>query len=154
MESENNTDHDPLVKEEQAIRIVYASAVDPSALEYRRNRGLDTLEEQMSILVQRVSGSMHGRYFFPSAAGVGYSYDTYGCSQNLNPEKGMLRMVYGLGTRAVDRTDNDYPRIIHIDRPEQYKYLSDMVHVYQVEDSGLMLYYDMEKGRTLCGVCE
>ena len=37
--------------------------------------------------------------------------------------------------------------------PDQYKHLSDMVHLYQVEDSGLMLYYDMEKGRTLCGVC-
>ena len=119
------TPEERLEKLEDAIRIVYASAVDPSALEYRRNRGLDALEEQMSILVQRVSGSMHGTYFFPSAAGVGYSYDTYGCSQNLDPEKGMLRMVYGLGTRAVDRTDNDYPRIIHIDKPE-HTYLTTM----------------------------
>ncbi len=114
-----------LKKLEEAVRIVYASTVDPSALEYRETRGLDGVEEQMAILVQRVSGSLHGKYLFPSAAGVGYSYDTYGWSQNMDPEKGMLRMVLGLGTRAVDRTDRDYPRIIHIDQPE-HTYLTTM----------------------------
>ena len=114
-----------LEKLEEAIRIVYASTVDPSALEYRAARGLDNVEEQMAILVQRVSGSLHGDYLFPSAAGVGYSYDTYGWSQNVDPQKGMLRMVLGLGTRAVDRTDLDYPRIIHIDQP-QHTYLTTM----------------------------
>lgn len=112
------TGEERLEKLEEAIRIVYASTVDPSALEYRAARGLDAVEEQMAILVQRVSGSLHGDYLFPSAAGVGYSHDTYGWSQNMDPQKGMLRMVLGLGTRAVDRTDRDYPRIIHIDQPE------------------------------------
>ena len=106
-----------LVKLEAAIRTVYASTVNPSALEYRQNRGLDELEEQMSVLVQRVSGSIWGEYFFPSAAGVGYSHDTYAQKRDTDVKKGMLRMVFGLGTRAVDRTDNDYPRIIHIDNP-------------------------------------
>lgn len=114
-----------LEKLEDAIRVVYASTVDPSALEYRAARGLDAVEEQMAILVQRVSGSLHGNYLFPSAAGVGYSYDTYGRSKNMDPQKGMLRMVLGLGTRAVDRTDSDYPRIIHIDNP-QHTYLTTM----------------------------
>lgn len=114
-----------LEKLEHAVRVVYASTLDPSALEYRASRGLDGVEEQMAILVQRVSGSLHGKYLFPSAAGVGYSYDTYGWSRNMDPEKGMLRMVLGLGTRAVDRTDRDYPRIIHIDQPE-HTYLTTM----------------------------
>ncbi len=114
-----------LEKLEHAVRVVYASTLDPSALEYRAARGLDGVEEQMAILVQRVSGSLHGKYLFPSAAGVGYSYDTYGWSRNMDPEKGMLRMVLGLGTRAVDRTDRDYPRIIHIDQPE-HTYLTTM----------------------------
>ncbi len=114
-----------LKKLEEAIKVVYASTVDASALEYRAVRGLDVVEEQMAILVQRVSGSIHGNYLFPSAAGVGYSYDTYGWSQNMDPQKGMLRMVLGLGTRAVDRTDRDYPRIIHIDQPN-HTYLTTM----------------------------
>lgn len=119
------TPEERLEKLEEAIRVVYASTVDPSALEYRAARGLDAVEEQMAILVQRVSGSLHGDYLFPSAAGVGYSYDTYGWSRNMDPKKGMLRMVLGLGTRAVDRTDRDYPRIIHIDQPE-HTYLTTM----------------------------
>ena len=38
---------------EEAVRTVYASAMSPEALSYRRNRGLDQLDEQMAVLVQR-----------------------------------------------------------------------------------------------------
>jgi len=48
--------------------------MDPSALEYRMRRGLDRKDEQMAVLVQRVSGTYYGRYFMPCAAGVGYSH--------------------------------------------------------------------------------
>ena len=103
---------------EDAIRTVYASTMDPSALEYRRRNGLDKKEEQMALLVQRVSGSYYGKhYFMPTAAGVGYSHSTYRWSSNLNPNAGMLRLVAGLGTKAVDRTQTDYPRIISLDKP-------------------------------------
>jgi hypothetical protein len=30
----------------------------------------------------------------------------------------MLRVVVGLGTRAVDRTENDYPRLVNLDHPD------------------------------------
>jgi hypothetical protein len=73
----------------------------------------------MSILVQRVSGSVVGKYFYPSTAGVGYSYDPYNWNRSIDPGRGMLRMVCGLGTRAVDRTDMDYPRLVHIGKPAQ-----------------------------------
>ena len=49
---------------EQAVRRVYASTMDPSALQYRRQRGLEGKDEQMAVLVQRVSGSYQGDYFF------------------------------------------------------------------------------------------
>ncbi len=55
---------------EDAVRTVYASTMDISALEYRKIQGLDHHDEQMAVLVQRVSGSYHGSYFFPSAAGM------------------------------------------------------------------------------------
>ena len=29
----------------------------------------------------------------------------------------MLRLVVGLGTKAVDRTEDDYPRLVNLDRP-------------------------------------
>ena len=102
---------------EQAVRRVYASTMDPSALEYRRQRGLQKLDEQMSILVQRVSGSWAGPYYMPGAAGVGFSRSLYRTSQDADPEAGMLRLVVGLGTKAVDRTEDDYPRLVSLDRP-------------------------------------
>ena len=102
---------------EQAVRQVYASTMDVSALEYRRMRGLDKKDEQMAILVQRVSGSYYGKYFLPCAAGVGYSHSAYKWMPDMDPGAGMLRIVMGLGTKAVDRTKEDYPRLANLDRP-------------------------------------
>lgn len=102
---------------EDAVRRVYASIMDISALEYRKQRGLEYRDEQMAVLVQRVSGSHWGDYFFPAAAGVGYSYSAYKWSKDMDQSAGMLRLVAGLGTRAVDRTENDYPRLVNLDRP-------------------------------------
>lgn len=102
---------------ENAVRTVYASTMDISALQYRKQRGLDKVDEQMAILVQRVSGSYYGDFYMPCAAGVGYSYSTYQWQRDLKPDAGMLRLVMGLGTKAVDRTENDYPRLVNLDRP-------------------------------------
>lgn len=35
----------------------------------------------------------------------------------MDPTAGMLRLVAGLGTRAVNRVENDYPRIVALDSP-------------------------------------
>lgn len=107
-----------LQKFEEAVKIVYASMMDPSALEYRRNRKLLKYDEQMALLVQRVSGSRYDSFLMPSAAGVGYSYNAYKWLPEMEPEAGMLRLVMGLGTRAVDRTAGDYPRLVSLDRPQ------------------------------------
>jgi pyruvate, water dikinase len=61
----------------QAVKRVYASALNPNALSYRRRRGLGESDEQMAILVQRVSGMPYGRYFFPALAGVALSRNLY-----------------------------------------------------------------------------
>jgi len=102
---------------ENAVRKVYASTMDKSALEYRKRRGLAAKDEQMAILVQRVSGMNFGEFYMPSAAGVGYSYSAWRPFENMDPAAGMLRMVVGLGTRAVDRIANDYPRLVNLERP-------------------------------------
>jgi hypothetical protein len=99
-----------------ALRTVYASTLSDDALDYRQARGLSHLEEQMALLVQRVSGVYAGAYFLPPLAGVGVSCNTYVWREDMDPDAGMLRLVVGLGTRAVDRT-GDYPRIVALDRP-------------------------------------
>jgi len=100
-----------------AARRVYASAMSEDALVYRLQRGLDQQDEQMALLIQRVSGSYRNYYFFPDVAGVGISYNTFAWKSELDPKAGMLRLVLGLGTRAVNRVEDDYPRIVALDAP-------------------------------------
>lgn len=102
---------------EEAVRTVYASTMSTSALDYRLRRGLENRDEQMALLVQRISGSHYSDFFMPCAAGVGYSYSPYRYSQTIDPNAGMLRLVMGLGTGAVDRVQGSYPRIINLDNP-------------------------------------
>lgn len=104
-------------KFEQAVRQIFASTMDEDALSYRLQRGLDKQDEQMALLVQRVSGSHKKNYFFPDLAGVAVSYNTFAWKPELDPGAGMLRLVLGLGTRAVDRVEDDYPQIIALDEP-------------------------------------
>lgn len=103
---------------EDAVRTVYASTMDESVLEYRLQRNLSLEDEQMGLLVQRVSGSLYKDIYMPAAAGVAFSYNSYKWDKRINPNVGMIRLVMGLGTRAVDRTDGDYPRIASLDNPQ------------------------------------
>lgn len=102
---------------EDAARKIFASTMNENALTYRLQRGLANKDEQMALLVQRVSGSYRKHYFFPELAGVGLSYNTFVWKQGMDPRAGMLRLVFGLGTRAVNRVENDYPRIVALDAP-------------------------------------
>lgn len=101
----------------EAVKQVYASTLSEEALQYRLQRGLARHEEQMALLIQRVSGAYHGNYFFPAYAGVGISYNTFVWRHDIDPTAGMLRLVVGLGTRAVDRVEGDYPRVVALDQP-------------------------------------
>ena len=87
-----------------AVFRVYKSVWNESAVEYRRTRGLTHTDERMALLVQRVEGMRMGSYYLPLAAGMGCSYNPYKWMEQMNPEAGMLRIVLGLGTRAVERT--------------------------------------------------
>lgn len=118
------TREERLASFEDAVRTVYASTMSLSALDYRKRRHLSERDEKMAVLIMRVSGSHFGDYFMPCAAGVGYSFSPYRFLQTLNPEAGMLRLVMGLGTSAVDRMEGAYPRLISMDQPEASPYHS------------------------------
>lgn len=111
------TPEERLAALQDAIKAVYASSMSSDALTYRLERGLADTDEQMAILVQRVSGDHHGTRFFPHAAGVGNSSNIYTWDASVDAEAGMLRLVFGLGTRAVDRTTSDHARIVALDEP-------------------------------------
>ncbi|MFA6505789.1 MAG: PEP/pyruvate-binding domain-containing protein [Treponemataceae bacterium] len=100
-----------------AVKRVYASSMSEEALLYRLHHGLLHEDEQMALLVQRVSGEEQGDWFFPSAGGVGFSYNPFAWDASIDPHSGMLRLAFGLGTRAVDRVDDDYTRIVALNAP-------------------------------------
>lgn len=102
-----------------AVRTIYASTMSEKALRYRAQRGLLDRDEQMSLLVQRVSGTRYGTLFYPQVAGVGLSFNPYAWSPYIDPQAGMLRLVFGLGTRAVDRSDDDYTRVVALNDPDR-----------------------------------
>jgi hypothetical protein len=102
----------------RAIRQVYASVFGPDAVMYRRRVGLLDYDERMAILLQEVQGERHRQYYFPALAGVAYSYSPIVWNPRFKREDGFMRLVMGLGTRAVDRIAGDYPRMINLSHPQ------------------------------------
>jgi pyruvate, water dikinase len=102
-----------------AVRTIYASTMSEKALRYRAQRKILDRDEQMPLLVQRVSGTRYGTLFYPQVAGVGLSFNPYAWCPYIDPEAGMLRLVFGLGTRAVDRSDDDYTRVVALNAPDR-----------------------------------
>jgi hypothetical protein len=90
---------------------VYASVFGPDPIQYRKERGLVDFMEEMGILIERVVGTRVGKYFFPAFAGVAFSHNEFRWSPRLRREDGIVRLVAGLGTRAVDRVGDDYPTL-------------------------------------------
>ncbi|MBW6467533.1 MAG: PEP/pyruvate-binding domain-containing protein, partial [Brevefilum sp.] len=101
----------------RAIARIYASTLNPTALLYRRSRGLQDYDERMAILIQGVEGNRYGDYYLPDTSGVAFSHNQYRWSPQIRAEDGFIRMVWGLGTRAVDRVGNDYPRLVALSHP-------------------------------------
>lgn len=95
-----------------AISEVYASTFHSDPIEYRAERGLLDFHEEMGILIQAVVGTRVGKYYLPTFAGVAFSNNEFRWSPRIKRDDGLVRMVPGLGTRAVDRLSDDYPILI------------------------------------------
>jgi len=120
-----------LEKFKDAVRTVYASTMRREVLSYRAHRGLWNRYEEMALLVQRVSGAFYGNIYLPQLAGVGYSFNPFVWNADIDPYAGVLRLVFGLGTRAVDRHDDDYTRIVALNAPSKRpEVTTDEVHKY------------------------
>jgi len=101
----------------EAIKNTYASTLKPEALLYRKQKGLQDYDERMAVLIQLVQGEKYGRYFLPHASGVAFSHNIFRWSPQIRKEAGIARLVWGLGTRAVERVGNDYPRLVALSHP-------------------------------------
>ena len=101
----------------KAMASIYASTLNPHALMYRRSMGLIDYDERMALLIQVVEGERFEHYLLPHGAGVAFSRNMYRWNADIRREDGFVRLVWGLGTRAVDRVGNDYPRLIALSHP-------------------------------------
>jgi len=105
---------------ERAIIKVYASALSADPLLYRRSKDLQDYDERIAVLIQVVQGEEMDGYYMPHAAGVGFSRNLYRWSPQIDREAGFLRLVWGMGTRAVDRVGSDFPRLVALSHPMLY----------------------------------
>jgi len=101
-----------------AIKKVYASVYNPDVLLYRRKVELLDYDERMAVLIQATQGRRVGAYFLPDAAGVAFSRNQFRWNPRIDRDAGFLRMVWGLGTRAVDQVGSDYPRLVALSHPD------------------------------------
>ncbi|HVM72183.1 MAG TPA: PEP/pyruvate-binding domain-containing protein, partial [Anaerolineales bacterium] len=101
----------------EAIARVYASCVNPNALLYRHSKGLVEYDERIAVLLQFVEGEQFNGYFMPHAAGVAFSRNLYRWSPQIRKEDGFLRLVWGLGTRAVESFGDEHPRLVALSHP-------------------------------------
>jgi hypothetical protein len=108
---------DRLIALMDAIAEVYASTFGPDPVEYRAQHGLLDYHEEMGIMIQEVVGKKVGKYLFPAFAGVAFSQNEFRWSSRIKREDGLIRVVPGLGTRAVDRLSDDYPILIAPGQP-------------------------------------
>jgi hypothetical protein len=129
---------------QDAIAEVYASTFGPDPIEYRAERGLLDVHEEMGIMIQEVVGKRIGKYFLPSFSGVGLSHNEFRWSARIRRQDGLLRLVPGLGTRAVDRIGDDYPILLAPGQPglrvnvtpdEVFRYSPRWVDVINLETS-------------------
>jgi hypothetical protein len=127
-----------------AITRTYASTLKPEALLYRRSKDLQDYDERMAVLIQTVQGERFGRYYLPHAAGVAFSHNLFRWSPEIRREDGFARLVWGLGTRAVQRVGDDYPRLVALSHPTLrpddsaeaiHRYSQHYVDVIDLEDN-------------------
>jgi hypothetical protein len=101
---------------QSAIAEIYTGVFAPDAIAYRRRHDLIDHDERMAVMIQRVVGQHRGDYYFPEVAGVAFSRNDYRWNRRIRREDGMVRMVIGLGTHAVDRV-GDYARMVPLAAP-------------------------------------
>ncbi|MBW1820393.1 MAG: phosphoenolpyruvate synthase PpsA, partial [Deltaproteobacteria bacterium] len=84
-----------------AIKLVYASTYLEIPRAYARSTLHRTEDEKMAVIIQQLSGSRHGDYFYPALSGVAQSYNFYPIS-HMKPEEGIAHIALGLGKTVVE----------------------------------------------------
>jgi len=140
----NGTRDERLKNLVDGILEVYASMFNPDSIQYRKEHDLLDYTDQMGVMIQEVVGCRIGPYYAPLFSGVAFSNNEFRWSPRIKREDGLLRMVVGLGTRAVDRVGDDFPMLISPGQPkirvnqvpqEMHRYSPQKMDVLDIENN-------------------
>lgn len=84
-----------------AIKGVWASTYFEGAKEYQKNTGHSISEEKMAVVLQQITGSRHGKYWFPNISGVARSLNYYP-APGIEATDGIGMLAFGFGKIIVD----------------------------------------------------
>ena len=95
------SDDERLKEIENAIKTVWASTYFKNAKEYLKNTEHSLEEEKMAVIIQQITGSEHGQWWFPNISGVARSLNFYP-SPGSKGEDGIAMVSFGFGKSVVD----------------------------------------------------
>ena len=136
-----------------AIKLVYASTYCKSARAYVKSTFHRTEDEKMGIVIQQLTGTVYGDYFYPAISGVAQSYNYYPLSY-MKPEEGLAHVALGLGKIVVEggialRFSPKYPQFL-----PQFSTVEDILEnsqrfFYALKMDGFPDYLDNKEDATL-----
>ncbi len=85
----------------KSIKTVWASTYFSTAREYLKSTLHTADEEKMAVIIQQVTGSEHGDYWYPNISGVARSLNYYPIPGQKS-EDGVGMLSFGLGKTIVD----------------------------------------------------
>ena len=97
---------------ESEIKKIYARIYFPQAVSYKKRHGLG--DDEMGIIVMRITGRWCGSFYYPTLGGVGYSKNYRRWTTRVRQEDGVLRLVFGLATMSTKR---GYARTVSLTNP-------------------------------------
>lgn len=101
MISNRGNDEERLEELVKSIKTVWASTYFSTAREYLKSTLHNPDEEKMAVIIQQVTGSEHGDYWYPNISGVARSLNYYPIPGQKS-EDGVGMLSFGLGKTIVD----------------------------------------------------
>lgn len=99
-----NNHPDPSVRLRQlvaAVKLVYASTYFEAPKAFARNTSNQPQEEMMAVIVQQLTGTRQGDFFYPAISGVAQSHNFYPISP-MTPQDGIVQIALGMGKTVVE----------------------------------------------------
>ncbi|MEW5910121.1 MAG: PEP/pyruvate-binding domain-containing protein, partial [Thermodesulfobacteriota bacterium] len=100
----------------RAIQLVYASTYFEAPRAYAKNTLHRIEEEKMAVIIQKATGSIYGKYYYPAISGVAQSYNFYPIA-TMKSEEGVAHIALGFGKTIVEgfsalRFSPKYPQFL------------------------------------------